>query len=101
MKQVYVQVDVTGDEPLAHDYDLEDGHLLTTLKYSYHNDWNEDLKGAVAGTLQDDGNGLIINVEGLKKLKLDYLQAQKLFILLLNNSQEKIEVRESKVIKSI
>ena len=101
MKQVYVQVDRDERESLAHDYDLEDGYLFTTLKHSYHNDWTEDLKGAVAGTLQDDGNGLIINIEGLKKLKLDYLQAQKLLILLLSNNQEKIEIRESKVIRSI
>jgi len=101
MKQVYVQVDQTGDEPLSHDYDLEDGYLFTTLKHSYQIDWTEDLKGAIAGTLQDDGNGLIINIEGLKKLKLDYLQAQQLLILLLSNNQEKIEIRESKVIKSI
>lgn len=101
MKQVYVQLDQTEDEPLSHDYDLEDGYLFTTLKHSHHNDWTEDLKGAIAGTLQDDGNGLIINIEGLKKLKLDYLQAQKLLILLLSNNEEKIEIRESKVIRSI
>ena len=101
MKQVYLQVDMTGDEPLQHDYDLEDGYLFTTLRHSYHTDWNEDLKGAAAGTLQDDGNELIINIEGLKKLKLNYLQAQQLLILLLSNNEEKIEIRESKVIKSI
>ena len=101
MKQVFIQQDWEGTSPLIHDYDLEDGYLFTTLRHSYHSDWTEDVKGAVAGTIQDDGNGLIINIEDLKKLKLNYLQAQKLLILLLSNNQEKIEIRESKVIKSI
>lgn len=101
MKQVYVQTNHEEVESLSHDYDLEDGYLFTTLKFSNSNDWAEDLKGAVAGTLQDDGNGIIINIPDLKKLKLDYSQAQQLLILLLSNNEEKIEIRESKVIKSV
>jgi len=101
MKQVYLQTDSEGIEPLSHDYNLEDGYLFTTLNYSNNSDWNDDLKGTVAATLQDDGDGIIIKMEGIKKLELDYMQAQKLLILLLNNSEEKIEIRESKLIKSI
>jgi hypothetical protein len=101
MKQVYVQTDSEGIEPLSHDYDLEDGYLFTTLKYSNNNDWNNDIKGSLAGSLQDDGNGVIIKIEGMKKLELDYMLAQKLLILLFNNNEEKIEIRESKLIKSI
>jgi hypothetical protein len=101
MKQVYVQTDSEGIEPLSHDYDLEDGYLFTTLKYSNNNEWNNDIKGSLAGSLQDDGNGIIIKIDGLKKLELDYTQAQKLLILLFNNNEEKIEIRESKLIKSI
>ncbi len=101
MKQVYVQTDSEGIEPLSHDYDLEDGYLFTTLKYSNNNEWNNDIKGSLAGSLQDDGNGIIIKIEGMKKLELDYMQAQKLLILLFNNNEEKIEIRESKLIKSI
>jgi hypothetical protein len=40
-------------------------------------------------------------MEGMKKLELDYMQAQKLLILLLSNNSEKIEIRESKLIKSV
>ena len=101
MKQVYVQTDSDGIEPLSHDYDLEDGYLFTTLKHSNNNEWNDDVKGSVAGTLQDDGNGVTIKMEGIKKLELDYMQAQKLLILLLSNNSEKIEIRESKLIKSV
>jgi hypothetical protein len=101
MKQVYVQTDSEGIEPLSHDYDLEDGYLFTTLKYSNNNDWNNDIKGSLAGSLQDDGNGVIIKMDGLKKLELDYMQAQQLLILLLSNNNEKIEIRESKLIKSV
>jgi hypothetical protein len=101
MRQVYVQTDSDGIEPLSHDYDLEDSYLFTILNYSNNGEWADDLKGTIAGTLQDDGDGVIIKIEGIKKLKLDYTQAQKLLILLLNNNDERIEIRESKLIKSV
>lgn len=101
MKQVYVQIDAEGTAPLSHDYDLEDGYLFTTLKYSANVDWGDQLVGRVAASIQDDGNGIIIKMEGIKKLELNYSQAQQLLILLLSNNQEKIEIRESKLIKSI
>jgi hypothetical protein len=101
MKQVYVQTDSEGIEPLSHDYNLENGYLFTILNYSNNSDWSDDIKGSIAATLQDDGNSVVIKMEGIKKLELDYMQAQKLLILLLNNSEEKIEIRESKIIKSI
>jgi hypothetical protein len=101
MKQVYLQTDNEGIEPLSHDYDLEDGYLFTSLKHSNSVEWNEDIRGSLAGSLQDDGNGVIIKMDGLKKLELDYMQAQQLLILLLSNNNEKIEIRESKLIKSV
>jgi hypothetical protein len=101
MKQVYSQVDVEGTAPLSHDYDLDEGYLFTTLKYSGSGNWGDQLVGTVAGSIQDTGDDLIIKVNGVKQLKLDYLQAQQILILLLSNNQEKIEIRESKLIKSI
>jgi len=101
MKQVYVQTDSEGVEPLSHDYDLEDGFIFTTLTYSNNSEWADDIRGTIAGTIQDDGNGVTIKMEGIKKLELDYGQAQRLLILLLSNNSEKIEIRESKLIKSV
>lgn len=101
MKQVYVQVDMDETSQLSHDYDLDEGYLFTTLKYSGSGNWGEQLVRTVAGSIQDTGDDLIIKVNGFKQLKLDYLQAQQILILLLNYNQEKIEIRESKLIKSI
>lgn len=101
MKQVYAQVDAEGTAPLSYDYDLDEGYLFTTLKYSGSGNWGDQLIGEVAGSIQDTGDEIIIKVNGVKPLKLDYLQAQQLLILLLNNNQEKIEIRESKLIKSV
>jgi hypothetical protein len=101
MKQVYAQVDVEGTAPLSHDYDLDEGYLFTTLKYSGSGNWADQLIGEVAGSIQDTGDDLIIKVNGVKQLKLDYLQARQFLILLLSNNKEKVEIRESKLIKSI
>lgn len=101
MKQVYVQVDMDETAPLSYDYDLIDGDYDSTLKYSGSGNWGDQLVGNVAGSIQDTGDDLIIKVNGVKQLKLDYLQAQQILILLLNYNQEKIEFRESKLIKSI
>jgi hypothetical protein len=101
MKQVYLQTDAEGTAPLSYDYDLDEGYLFTTLKYSGSGNWADHLIGEIAGSIQDTGNEVIIKVNGVKPLKLDYLQAQQLLILLLNNNQEKIEIRESKIIKSV
>ena len=101
MKQVYSQVDADETAPLSYDYDLDEGYLFTTLKYSGSGNWGDQLVGNVAGSIQDTGDDLIIKVNGIKQLKLDYLQAQQLLILLLSRNEEKLEIRESKLIKSI
>ena len=101
MKQVYAQVDADETAPLSYDYDLDEGYLFTTLKYSGSGNWGDHLIGEVAGSIQDTGDDLIIKVNGVKQLKLDYLQAQQFLILLLSNNKEKVEIRESKLIKSI
>jgi hypothetical protein len=101
MKQVFVQVDMEETTPLSYDYDLDEGYLFTTLKHSGSGNWGDQLVGSIAGSIQDTGDELIIKINDMKPLKLDYLQAQQVLILLLNYNQEKIEIRESKLIKSI
>lgn len=101
MKQVYVQAETDETAPLSHDYDLNEGYLATTLKYSSSSDWGSQLVGETAGSIQDNGNGIIIKIKDMKTLNLDYLQANQILILLLSNNNERMEIRESKLIKSI
>lgn len=101
MKQVFVQTDMEETTPLSYDYDLDEGYLFTTLKHSSSGNWADHLIGSIAGSIQDTGDELIIKINDMKPLKLDYIQAQQVLILLLNYNQEKIEIRESKLIKSI
>jgi hypothetical protein len=102
MKQVYSQISLDEDDAMSHDYDLDEGYLFTTLKYSKNSDWADHLKGEIAGSIQDtEEDEVVIKIEEMKPLKLNYMQAQQLLILLLSNNEEKIEIRESKIIKSI
>ncbi len=102
MKQVYSQISLDENAGMSHEYDLDKGYLFTTLKYSNSSDWADHLKGEVAGSIQDgEEDEVVIKIEEMKPLKLNYMQAQQLLILLLSNNEEKIEIRESKIIKSI
>jgi hypothetical protein len=102
MKQVYSQISLDEDDAMSHEYDLDEGYLFTTLKYSNNSDWADHLKGEVAGSIQDgEEDEVVIKIEGMKPLKLSYMQVQQLLILLLSNNTERLEIRESKLIKSI
>lgn len=101
MKQVYTQAGDDDKVPLSYDYDISEDPIFTTLKYSHNSDWSEDIKGQVAASLFDDGYFIEIKMEGNKKIKLEYDQAERLFILLLNDNKHRIEIRESKLIKSV
>jgi len=75
----------------AHDYDYEEVDGTHTLYYSNGEQWNNFIKGDIAMTIDDDGNGLI--VEFNEKFRIDYSEAEKLFILLkLINQPTKYEI---------
>lgn len=95
--QVYVEGDT--DKELEHDYDIVNLDAIV-LTRSNGLQWNEECRGKDVLKLIDDGNGVVIS--GLdKKLKLDYCQVIELLSILLYHNKTKIELRESKVIKSI
>jgi len=75
----------------AHDYDYEEVDGTHTLYYSNGEQWNNFVKGDIAMTIDDDGNGLI--VEFNENGRIDYSEAEKLFILLkLINQPTKYEI---------
>jgi hypothetical protein len=78
---------------LEHDYTIRDGKMYYSNNFLTKN-------GELAGSIDDDGNGVKIKIDGYK-LKLDYSVARELLILLLYNNEGQIEFREEKVIKII
>jgi hypothetical protein len=96
-----VHIDNFIDQPLEYSYDLiqEDGAIR--LDYSNSPCWNATHKGMMAGYLVDDGDCLVIKIDDMRKIVLDYDQAQRLLILLLNNNEAKIQFRTSQIIKEI
>lgn len=75
-----------------HDYDYE---LLADnvhiIYYSNGSQWNEHIKGMVALSIKDDGNGLIVKFN--EKGRIDYAEAERLYILLkLINQPAKYEI---------
>lgn len=86
----------------VHEYDYEllvNGNLkLHNLYYSNGGEWTEHVKGMVAMSIRDDGNGL----EGMEKElsnRINYSEAEQLFILLkLINSPAKYEIGTKKLL---
>lgn len=82
------------DDVHEYDYELSDDNLHT-LYYSNGSEWVENVKGMVANTVINDGNGLIIRLceDSNATVRLDYSQAERLFILLkLINQPAKYEI---------
>jgi len=95
--QVYVQNSIGGD--LDYDYDLIiEGHE-DILKYSHHKDWT--CGGETALRLTDDSNGMKFKFPNKKVIELDYGEAREMFVMLMMNLNEKIEIRKSELIKTI
>lgn len=82
----------------VHEYDYE--HLadnLHALYYSNGSEWNDHIKGTIAMSIKDDGNGLKIYFE--ENGRIDYSEAEQLFILLkLINKTEKYEISNKKLL---
>lgn len=63
-----------------HDYNYEEVDGAHSLYYSNGDQWNEHVKGDIAMTIEDDGNGLKVKFN--EKGRIDYSEAEKLCILL-------------------
>ena len=84
------------DDIHEYDYELTDDNLHT-LYYSNGSEWTEHVKGMIAMSIRDDGNGL----EGMdgSSNRINYSEAEQLFILLkLINSPAKYEIAEKKLL---
>lgn len=80
--QIYVQN--TKDGGMDHDYDLLQLGNRLSLSHSMGEQWSKSGRGEIVGTIEDDGNGIIIQLEGKKKpIELDYKQAAELQMLLV------------------
>jgi hypothetical protein len=88
------------DDIHEYDYELSDDNLHT-LYYSNGGEWLNNIKETVSNTVIDDGNGLIIRFDTANKtgIRLDYSEAERLFILLkLINSPAKYEIGTKKLL---
>jgi hypothetical protein len=56
--------------------------------------------GEEVASLEDDGNGVLIQI-GEAEIELDYSELEQLLALLLAHKTERIDLREFKTIKSI
>ena len=82
------------DDIHEYDYELTDDNLHV-LSYSNTGEWQSHIKETVSNTIIDDGNGLIIRFDKANKtgIRLDYSEAERLFILLkLINQPAKYEI---------
>jgi hypothetical protein len=100
--QIWVNNDTNHPDDLDHDYNLitNDSTTEMQLLYSKSSEWSNP--DETNSSLSDHGNGIEIVLSGRKEtLNLDYAQAQELLILLTMIQDAKIEIRESKTIKTI
>ena len=82
----------------SYDYDLIEGDRSTGMFFSQRGEWA--YPGAMIASITDTGNGLIILLDGLE-ICLDYHQAHQLLILLMHNSDERIQIVKAETIKSL
>jgi hypothetical protein len=81
-----------------HEYDYElTANNLHVLYYSNTSEWNDHIKGTICMSIINDGNGLIIEFN--EKNRIDYSEAEQLFILLkFINNQAKYEIGIKKLL---
>jgi len=97
--QVWIKNNLDTDN-LDYDYDIVNNDGIIELKYSITSDWSESVAGTICATLEDNGNGIKINI-GDKKIKLGYNELRELKCLLMMENDEHIEIRETKTIKML
>lgn len=83
----------------SYDYDITTEDNRVILNYSNDKRWTEP--GKKIGVLIDDGDGVVVKLDGRKPIVLDYGECVEMLALLLANHTDKIELREIKTIKSI
>lgn len=98
MKELQIYAE-NHDAILDHEYDFTIGDDVSTLKYSQNVEWGEP--GKLVLTLVDDGDGLSFIFPDKKPINLDYAEARELYIMLSMNSDSRIEIRQSEIIKTI
>jgi hypothetical protein len=96
--QVWTNKNINGSAD-SYDYDIEIEDNRIILKYSGDEQWTEP--GSKAGVLIDDGDGVVIKLKDRKPLALDYHEVIEVLTLLIANHKDKIEIKETKTIKSI
>ena len=100
--QVWVNNDSNHPNHLEHDYNVTKNDFKNEIELHYSTSIGWTDPDSLIGSLSDHGNGIEIVLSGRKKmLKLDYAQAQELLVLLAMHQDVKIEIRESKTIKTI
>lgn len=83
------------DDIHEYDYDVVDDNIHAL--YFQGGQWNSHLLDTVAMAIKDDGNGLRVKFD--ENGKIDYGEAERLFILLkLINSPAKYEIAEKKLL---
>lgn len=97
MKKYEVHIQNHKGGLLDHDYNLTQDDELHVLTHSNSKNWSAHVRDQSVGALVDDGNGVVVTLDGLKKpIKLDYKQVLELQVLLLSSLQKDYitEIRE-------
>jgi len=97
MIQVWTNTETYGPVD-SHSYDIRIEDDVYTMIRSNDSNWVNP--GEEVASLEDDGNGIVVQVGGLE-LHLEYDEVEQLTALLLAHNTERIELREFKTIKSI
>ena len=86
------------DSQYSFDYEVVDGNKHT-LYHSNSEYWANHIKGTIAFQLEDDGNGLKILTNFSEKKRIDYCEAEYLYILLkLANYPSHYEIAQKRLL---
>lgn len=98
MKQVFTNHNhpKSKEEKWYHDFDIIEHDDVKILNRTNGGEWTEEFKGKEAARIIDYGDDLTIIFDQKRKIKLDYSQAEELFILLSQCEFSGIEIKESK-----